>query len=266
MIEIIGGLLTNSVAILSDALHDFGDSLSLGIAWYFQRISGRKENQEFTYGYTRFSVLGAVINSIILFGGSIFIMIEAIPRLLEPKTPETIGMIYLSIGGIIVNGVAAFRLSRGSSLNEKVVYLHLLEDILGWVAVLIGAIVMHFYDVPILDPLLSIGIALFILFNIYKNLKESFRIILQATPSNLSIDAIHQTLENIPDVKSFHDCHTWTMDGEFNILSVHLVVDSKRSMNDLETIKKTTKERLKTIGIDHATIEFETIEEDCDPC
>lgn len=266
LIEIIGGLWTNSVAILSDALHDFGDSLTLGLSWYFAKISKRKKTKKFSYGFKRFSILGALINAIVLISGSILIMMQAIPRLLLPVNPETKGMIYFAILGLVINGLAAYRLSRGKSLNEKVVFTHLLEDILGWVAVLIGAIVMHFTNLPILDPILSILIAIFILFNIFKSLKESFRIILQGTPSTVNLKMIHQNLLNIPHVKDFHDCHAWSMDGEYNILSVHLIIDKNLTLSELESIKKETKEKLHSDGIDHVTIEFEMENETCDPC
>ncbi|MEO9869113.1 cation diffusion facilitator family transporter [Ekhidna sp.] len=266
IIEIIGGLLTNSVAILSDALHDLGDSLSLGVSWYFARISQKGSNRDFSYGYKRFSVLGALINSIVLITGSIFIVVEAIPRLLNPIHPDTSGMILLAIGGVIVNGAAAFKLSHGKTINEKAVYTHLLEDILGWIAVLIGSIVMHFWDVPIIDPVLSILIALYILFNVFKNLKESFRIILQGTPIDIKIDEIHKTILGVPNVIDVHDCHIWSMDGEYHILSIHLIVSSKLSLAELRQIKVESKSRLISLGINHTTIEFETPEEKCEPC
>ena len=266
IIEIIGGLWTNSVAILSDALHDFGDSLTLGVSWYFAKIARRKSTLEYTYGYSRFSVLGALINSIVLITGSIFIIIESVPRIINPVTPHAQGMIFLAIGGIVVNGLAAFRLSRGKSLNERSVYAHLLEDVLGWIAVLIGAIVMNFWDFPIIDPILSMLIAGYILFNVYRNLKESFRIILQGTPSDVNVKKINEVLMDIPHVIGIDDCHTWSMDGEYHISSIHLIVDKNLNLTDLEKIKKETRERVRELGINHTTIEFETPEEDSNPC
>jgi len=266
IIEIIGGLWTSSVAILSDALHDVGDSLTLGVSWYFAKVAKRDRNHKYSYGYKRFSVLGALINSIVLVTGSVFIVMEAIPRLSDPVHPNTEGMIYLAIGGVLVNGLAAIRLSKGHSLNEKAVYTHLLEDILGWVAVLIGAIVMNFWDVPVIDPILSILIAVFILYNVFKNLRESFRIILQGTPSDISIKKIHEAIKDIPKVLDVHDCHIWSMDGEYHILSIHLVIKDDLALSELEQIKLETKERVNKLGISHTTIEFETQDEICDPC
>lgn len=266
IIEIIGGLWTNSVAILSDAVHDLGDSLTLGLSWYFAKAAKKDKNQQFSYGYKRLSVVGAIISSIVLITGSVFIMIEAIPRLFDPVNPNTEGMILLAIGGVVVNGIAALRLSKGHSLNEKAVFNHLLEDVLGWVATLIGALIMHFTDFPTIDPILSILIALFILFNVYKNLKESFRIILQATPENIDITKIRDEIQKVAGVLSLHDCHAWSMDGNYHILSIHLVVANTSSLKDLEKIKKAVKQKASNLGINHATIEFETEEEDCEPC
>ncbi len=266
IIELIGGLWTNSIAILSDALHDFGDCLSLGVSWYFQNVSLKERDKQFSYGYARFSVLGAIINSIVLVVGSIFIISQAIPRLLDPQHPDGEGMIYLAIGGIFFNGLAAWKLHTGNTLNERAVYLHLLEDILGWVATLIAAIVIQFWSFSILDPVLAIGIAGYILFNVYRNLKKAAKIILQAVPDEINIDKIHSILNSIPKVKEVHDCHVWSLDGQFNVLSVHLVVSEKENLQSLAELKAEAKHELLHQNVDHATIEFETAEEDCDPC
>lgn len=265
ILELVGGLFTNSVAILSDALHDLGDSLTLGASWYFAKLAQKGSDREFSYGYKRFSVLGALISSVVLLMGSIFIISETIPRLLDPVQPDTSGMIILGIVGVAINGFAALKLSHGHSLNERAVYLHLLEDVLGWVATLIGAIVMHYTDYPVIDALLSIGIAIFILINVFSNLKKSFKIILQGTPQDIDIDKIHDAIISTEGVINFHDCHTWTMDGQYHILSVHLVVNNLK-MNELEKVKEEVKSRLKELGIDHSTVEFEQEGMDCDPC
>ena len=266
IIELIGGLYTNSVAILSDALHDLGDSMSLGVSWYFQKVARKGRNKEFSYGYRRFSVLGAVINSLVLVVGSILILTEAIPRLFDPATPDAQGMIYLAIGGIIANGLAAYKLHGGHSLNERAVYLHLLEDVLGWVATLIAAIIMLYKDWPMVDALLAIFISVFILFNVYKNLSKALKIILQGTPEEVNPKRIDELLREIPKVKSTHDCHIWSMDGQYHILSIHLVVEKYNNLAELSAIKSQAKELLRHEHIDHATIEFETEDEKCEPC
>lgn len=263
ILELVGGILTNSVAILSDALHDLGDSLSLGLSWYFQNLSSKGRDKKFSYGYKRFSLLGAIINSAVLLTGSIIIIYEAIPRILDPEQPSTKGMIALAIVGILVNGAAVLKLRKGSSINEEVVSLHLLEDVLGWVAVLIGAIVMHFVDAPVIDPILSLGIAAFILFNVFKNLKKSFTIVLQGTPSNIDIALITKKIEALDDIQEVHDCHLWTMDGEYNIFSAHLVVPHQTTVDALAEIKRNARSILEEMGVEHATLEFETQEEPC---
>jgi cobalt-zinc-cadmium efflux system protein len=169
IVEFIGGVYTNSLAITSDAIHDLGDSISLGMAWYFQKLSNKKATKIYSYGFKRFSLLGAIINSIILLIGSIFIIIESIPRIITPEHSDAKGMMWFAILGIIVNGAAVLKLRTGTSINERVVSLHMLEDVLGWVAVLVASIIMQFWDIPILDPILSLLIALYILSNIFKN-------------------------------------------------------------------------------------------------
>ncbi|MFT4833973.1 MAG: cobalt-zinc-cadmium efflux system protein [Flavobacteriaceae bacterium] len=266
IIELIGGLYTNSIAIMTDALHDLGDCMSLGVSWYFQNISHKQQDRKFSYGYGRFSVLGALVNSIVLTVGSIYILSETIPRFFNPEMPNTTGMIYFAIGGIFANGLSAWKLHGGASLNERAVYLHLLEDVLGWVATLIGAIIMYYWDVPWVDPLLALGIAVFILFNVGKNLKEALKILLQATPKNIDTKDLEVDLKKLKGVIDTHDCHLWSLDGQWNIFTIHFVVDDSKTMESLAQIKKEAKALCEDRGIDHVTIEFETKEESCDPC
>ena len=264
IIEIIGGLYTNSLAILSDALHDLGDSLSLGLSWYFQKLSKKGRTKTFSYGYKRFSLLGAIINSIVLVAGSIFILTKAIPELFNPGETNVEGMLYLSILGIVVNGAAVFKLRKGESLNEKVVSLHLLEDVLGWVAVLIGSVIMMYTDAPFIDPLLSVLISLFVLYNVYKNLKKSLLVILQGIPEEISIDDIRQKLKNISKVTDIHDCHAWSMDGQYNILTLHLRLDKDYKLSEQAKLKEQVRTQLKDESINHITIEFEAQGENCE--
>lgn len=263
IIEFVGGILTNSVAILSDAVHDLGDSFSLGLSWYFQKISKKPRNKNFTYGYKRFSLLGAVINSVILLAGSIVILIHAVPRLFNPQQPDVKGMLLLAVLGVVVNGAAVLRLRKGISLNEKVVSLHLLEDVLGWLAVLLGAGVMCFFDAPIIDPILSIAISLFILINVHKNIRQSMRIILQGSPESVNPEEVESSILAISDIDSIHDVHIWSADGEYNILTVHIVLKTSQSMEELQGLKTEIRKKLLTLGIQHSTIEFETVDEHC---
>ncbi|MGL1887069.1 MAG: cation diffusion facilitator family transporter [Reichenbachiella sp.] len=257
IIEFVGGYFVNSVAIISDATHDLGDTIALGTAWYFQKLSHKGRSKTYSYGYRRFSTISAIINSMILLIGSIFIIANTIPRLWSPEQPETHGMIALSILGVIVNGLAVLKTRHGKSMNERVVSLHLLEDVLGWIAILIGSIVMNFYNVPVLDPILSMFIAGYILFNVFKNLKLSFNIILQSTPQDLDQDTIESQLLKIPHVIEVHDMHSWSMDGEFHILTVHLVLEKEDDFPQRIQIKSSARSILAKHNITHATIELE---------
>lgn len=263
IIEIIGGIYTNSLAILSDALHDLGDSLSLGLSWYFQKLSKKGRTKRFSYGYKRFSLLGAIINSIVLVVGSIFILTKAIPELFHPEETNAEGMLYLAILGIVVNGAAVLKLRKGKSLNEKVVSLHLLEDVLGWVAVLIGSIIMMLTDAPFIDPLLSILISFFVLFNVYKNLKQSLQVVLQGIPNDVSLDTIRERLKSITQITDLHDCHVWSMDGQYNVLTMHLQLDKDYKLSEQAELKETVRSILQNESIHHITIELEQQGEPC---
>lgn len=263
ILEVIGGLFTNSIAILSDAVHDLGDSFSLGLAWYFQKMAKKGSSKTYSYGYKRFSLLGAIINSIVLVVGSVFILSEAIPRLFHPEKTYAEGMFVLAIVGILVNGAAVFRLKKGESINEKVVSLHLLEDVLGWAAILVGSIIMYFFDAPIIDPLMSIGISIFVLVNVYKNVRQSLHIILQGIPDEFDITEISNWLKENNEVEDIHDLHIWSIDGNYNILTVHIVLKNNSSFEKVTDIKNKIRQLLQQKGIQHSTIEFETSDENC---
>lgn len=263
IVEIAGGILTNSIAILSDALHDLGDSLSLGLSWYFQKISQKERDKNFTFGYKRFSIFGAVINSAVLIIGSVFILLETIPRLIDPIMPNTEGMIYLAVLGILFNGAAILKLKKGTSLNEKVVTLHLMEDVFGWVAVLAASIIMTYLYLPILDPILSLLIAAWILIKAFKNIKSALMIILQGTPKTSNVSEIERKITKIQGISSVHDTHLWSMDGEYNVLTVHVVLENNANLNTLSALKQNIRTCLSTEHIEHITIEFEGINEEC---
>ena len=208
VIEIIGGIMTNSVAILSDAVHDLGDSLSLGLAWYFQNYSKKERTHSYSYGYRRFSLLG-------------------------------------------------------SSINERVVSLHLLEDVLGWIAVLIGSIIMHFYDLPLIDPILSLGIAAYILINVYKNLKETIQIVMQGVPVTANVQEVENQLLSFPEINAVHDIHIWSMDGEYHIMTAHIELKELYTLPSLDPLKKRIRAQLYDLKIEHVTLEFETSGKAC---
>ena len=264
IIELIGGLFTNSIAIISDAVHDFGDSLSLALAWYFQKLSKKGSNKFYSYGYKRFSLLGAIINSVVLVVGSVFILSEAIPRIFAPQETSAKGMFILAIIGIAVNGVAVLRTRKGKTINEKVVSLHLLEDVLGWAAVLIGSILIYFTGLTVFDPILSVAISCFVLINVFRNIKQVLPILLQGTPRELKQEHIAEELKQVKNIDNIHDLHIWSLDEEYNVLTVHVTLDKPLPMEELVELKKQIRSVLKEEEIQHATIEFETKEESCD--
>ena len=263
IIEAIGGILTNSIAIISDALHDFGDTLAIGMSWYFQKLSAKSRSQNFSYGYKRFSLVSALISAIVLLAGSVLIIYKALPRLVSPEAVHIKGMFFLAILGLVFNGLAVFRLKKGSSSNERVVMLHLLEDVMGWIAVLIGSVLMYYFDIPVVDPILSIGIALFIIWNAVKNINEFVRIFLQGVPKDIDIDDISVNIKKIPNVESVHDVHIWSMDGEYNVLSAHVVINDNVDSDKIIEIKRQARKIFQNLKIDHETLEFEYKSEAC---
>ncbi|OPL17503.1 MAG: cobalt transporter [delta proteobacterium ML8_D] len=263
IIEIIGGLWTNSIAIISDALHDLGDSFSLGLSWGLEKYSRKKKDWRYSFGYGRYSLLAALINGLILMAGSVYILSEAVPRLFNPEHVNARGMLLLAAGGIVVNGIAAFRVNKGKSLNEKIIALHLFEDVLGWLAVLIMSIVMIFKYIPLLDPILSILFIVYISYKVIINLKKTFPIFLQAVPEGISIGEIEEKLLKIENVVNLHHIHVWSMDSLNNVLTAHIVVKDNTTIGEIKEIKRKAKEIIESINIKHSTIEIEHESELC---
>lgn len=264
LLEIVGGLYVNSVAILSDALHDMGDSLSLGIAWRLDKKSRKGANKKFSFGYQRFSVLGALVNSVVLIAGSIFILSEAAERIMHPEETKAGGMLILAIVGILVNGYAVLKVKRGKTLNERVVAWHLLEDVLGWIAVLIVSIALLFTDLYILDPILSILVTLYVLFNIIKRLRETFLIFLQGVPADVNLKEIEKQLLSIDKVDSLHHVHIWSLDGENHVFTAHVKLQDVNTFREVVDIKKCVKSTIQKYPFSHYTVEIELNEEGCD--
>jgi cobalt-zinc-cadmium efflux system protein len=255
--EVAGGLWTNSVAVLSDALHDFGDSIALGLTWHFARVSERKGDETFTFGYRRFSLLGALAMSFVLFAGGLVVLFEAIPRLFSPEVSNARGMIYLAVAGIAINGIAALRMHGGRSLSERVVTWHFVEDVLGWLSVLIAGIVMSFTDIRILDPVLSILITLYVLWNVGRRLKDTLIILLQGTPQGVSVVDVEDVIRGVSGVCDVHHTHIWTQDGEHHVLTTHVAAEGGTTLEDTDGLRRRIRGSLKTLGILHATIEVE---------
>ena len=264
IIELIGGIYTNSVAIIADSLHDLGDTLSLGLSWFLEKYSSKDRSKKFSYGYKRFSLLSALINSAILIIGSIVILYKTIPRLLNPETSNYVGMLLLAVLGMIVNGVAVFKLKKGSSLNEKVVAWHLLEDLLGWIAIFIISIINQFIEIPILDPILAVIFAIVIFYNAIKNLKPIVAIFLQSTPLDVDVNELETKIKNIKTINSIHDMHLRTMDSENHILTIHVVLKGKITPTKVKSVKKQIRKVVYSMKIKHVTIEVEEKNEICE--
>lgn len=263
IIEFIGGWLTNSTAIMADAVHDLGDSLSIGSAWLLDRLSRKDADDVFTYGYRRLSLFGALINGIILVVGSAWVLFESVPRLFEPQMPVAEGMLGLAILGVTVNGLAAWKLSGGNSLNEKVLNWHLLEDVFGWAAVLIVSVVLLFVDMPVLDPLLAVVFTSFILFNVYKHLKETVKIFFQAVPESLLTQKINLALKKIVEIDDIHHEHCWSLDGEHHVYTAHLLLRDHLDTQEQVRLKDRIAETLAPFSLTHTTIELEFPNEYC---
>lgn len=253
IIELVGGILTNSIAILTDALHDFGDCLSLATAWFLQKKSTKGRDRIYSYGYKRFSLLGSIFLSGVLTVSSIFVLVAAVQRIASPQEVSAQGMLWMAIFGVIINGAAALRVKKGTSLNERSVYLHIMEDVLGWIGVLVVSVVMIFTDLPILDSILSIAISLWVLSNVYKNLRSVFKVLLQAVPDNISSDEIIKRISDLEGVQSIHDLHIWSLDGESHVMTLHVVTIGDDNMNIKSHIIAIASE----FDIIHVTIEFE---------
>ncbi len=261
--EIIGGLLTNSLAILTDALHDFGDAMSLGMGWYLEKYSRKSEDAQYTYGYRRFSLLSALINTIILVVGSTLILFQAVPRLMNPEETHAPGMALMAVLGIGINGLAALRLKNEESMNARVISWHLIEDVLGWAAVLIASVVMVLVDAPILDPILSILISAYILYNVLRNMRKTVKLFLQAVPEQIDLDEISRQVEALPGVLSTHHVHAWSLEGESHVLTLHVMVEEKTERGAVIALRNQIRELLKNRNLVHTTIEIEYGLNDC---
>ena len=256
--EFVGGIITGSVAIVSDAVHDLGDAASIGISFFLEKKSRRRPDDKYTYGYMRYSVIGGFITTLILLLGSAFVICNSVVRIIHPAQINYNGMIVFAIVGVCVNFFAAMFTREGGSLNQKAVNLHMLEDVLGWVVVLIGAVVMKFTDFALIDPIMSIGVSVFIFINAAVNLKEILDLFLEKTPHDIYPEEIKEHLTGIDGVLDVHHLHLWSLDGQNNYATMHIVTDIEP-----HKIKEKIRAELREHGIAHVTLEIETPNEHC---
>ncbi len=256
--EFLGGIITGSVAIVSDAIHDMGDAASIGLAYILERKSEKKPDENFTYGYVRYSVIGGAVSTIILLFGSLVVIYNAIDKLINPTQINYDGMILVAVISFFVNFVAAYFTHGGNSINQRAINLHMLEDVLGWCVVLVGALIMRFTNLAIIDPLMSIGVAVFILINAIKNFKTALNVFLEKTPHGINIAELKKHILNIDGILDVHHVHVWSMDGYKNYATMHIVTDC-----EYQTVKKYVREKMHELGISHVTIETEHSGEQC---
>lgn len=257
IIELLGGFFTNSISIISDSVHDLGDAISIGIAAILEKKSHKEPDKKYTFGYLRYSLLGALFTSVILLIGSIIVIYNAIPRLINPTIVNYNGMLILAIIGIIINGFATLKTSHSHNLNEKSVSLHMLEDVLGWAVVLVGSFIIKLTGWYIIDPILSLLMTIFILLHIYKNIIEIFNIFLEKIPENIDLDNLKEELSKIENVEDIHHIHIWTMDNLHNYITLHARINSNVQNKDMEKVKNRIRNELKKYDLEHSTIEIE---------
>ena len=256
--EFIGGIFTGSVAIFSDSIHDIGDATSIGVAFFLEKKSKKQPDDKYTYGYGRYSVLGSLLTTFILLLGSLIVVYNAVLRIVNPVAINYNGMIFFAIVGVCVNFGATLLTRKGDSLNQKAVNLHMLEDVLGWIVVLVGAVVMKFTNLYIIDPLLSVGVALFIFVSTLENLKCALNLFLEKTPHGIDVNEIKEHILDVNGVLGVHHIHIWSMDGRNHYATMHVVING-----DAHEIKQDIRNTLKEHGIGHVTLE---LEEENKPC
>jgi cobalt-zinc-cadmium efflux system protein len=268
---LVGGLLTGSVAILADAIHDLGDTGTIGFGLWTERKAERAERAleeghdpgRATYGQRRLTLLSALINALILSAGSAAIIVETVRRFGEPATPHAGGMIALACLGVAVNGAAAWSARRGSTANASIVSWHLLEDVLGWAAVLLGGILLAVTGWAWIDPLLALGIAVFILVNVVRRLGGLVRLFLQYAPDHRDPQALRARLLADPAIASLHHLHVWSLDGEADVLTLHAVLPEGADQTTYHRAKQAIRDLQTAEGFAHITAEVEYADEPC---
>lgn len=268
ILEFVGGFFSNSMAIMTDAVHDLGDTLAIGSALFFEKYSTRGRDAGYSYGYRRYSPLAAFINGLILVSGSILMLSRSIPALFEKSEVKPDIMLGMAIAGILFNGFAVLKLrhahgpGENHSHNRQTVMLHLMEDLLGWIAVLIGSIVIRFTGWHILDPILSIAIALYILYNAVRGLRATGRILLQAVPDVAKIQRLEDKIKTLEGVENVHDLHIWTLDGNYDVLTVHIKPQANLDLAFRRKLQAEAEKLIRAEKIKHYTIQLDW-EDDC---
>jgi cobalt-zinc-cadmium efflux system protein len=249
--------------LTSDAVHDLGDSLSLGLSWFLERTSRRGRDRRYSYGYRRFSLLAVLVQTAVLTAGIVFVLARAVPRIARPEPPDAPGMAAFAVLGVLANGAAVLRLRRDRTLHARMIVWHLAEDALGWLAVLAASGVMLVADVPVLDPLLSIAVAVFLLVKVIGILRDAFRLLLQGVPPGVDLERVQADVESVPGVRAVHHAQAWSLDGQHHVLTAHVVVSPRAGRNRVMRVKSKVRAILRKYGFSHITVEIEYGEDDC---
>lgn len=254
IVEFIAGGVFGSSAVLADSVHDLGDAVAIGVSAVLETISNREEDSQYTLGYKRFSLLGALITAVILMTGSVFVILENLTKLFHPQSVNDEGILWLGIIAVTINVLASLVVRKGKTKNESILSLHFLEDTLGWVAVILMAIVLRFTDWYILDPLLSLVISFFILSKALPRFWSTLKIFLDAVPEGVDIEKIKSDLEQLEHVASVNQLNLWTMDGLEKNAIVHVCLEHVKHM---EVCKESIRDLLKDCGFQNITIEVD---------
>ena len=257
IIELFGGIFTNSIAIITHSIHDFGDSLSFVISYFFERISTKRPNREYTFGYLRYSLLGALITSLILLFTSLFVIKEAVIRVFNPEEVNYHGMLLFALVGMFINLIAALRTHSNKSIHSESISIHLMEDVLTWGAVLISAILIYLFNIDIIDPILSILISIYIIMHALKHILKVIKIILEKIPESLDVNEISKNLLENTKIEKINHIHIWSLDGLNNYITLHAIVDHNLKNKEIIKIKKDIRKKLKKMHINHITIEID---------
>ena len=254
IVEFIAGGIFGSSAVLADSVHDLGDAIAIGVSAFLETISNREEDSHYTLGYKRFSLLGALVTAVILMTGSVLVILENITKLFHPQPVNDEGILWLGIIAVSINVLASLVVRKRKTKNESILSLHFLEDTLGWVAVILMAIVLRFTDWYILDPLLSLVISIFILSKAIPRFWSTLKIFLDAVPEGVDIKQVKSDLEQLDHVASINQLNLWTMDGLEKNAIVHVCL---KEIEQMELCKESIRSKLKDCGFQNVTIEVD---------
>lgn len=263
IVEAIGGILTNSISIISDSLHNLGDSITIGINYIFEKKSKKLPNKEYSYGYLRYTMLGSLIASFILLVGSVVIIYNVVPRLIKPLSVNYDAMIIFGIFGLLINLYATIKIMRSKDKDKKI-NTHMIEDTVIWLFILTGSICIKVFDLVIIDPILSLLIAVYILYQVYKYMKNIYNIFMEKVPKNVKIDEIKKNIESNENIDNVHHIHIWSIDGVNNYMTAHIHLNKVLSEEEIVKTKNDVKNKLKEDKINHITLEVEYFNEKCD--